>query len=99
MIRVVPLWGKYEFRLNDIAATLTPYTDQYASVIYPYARDLLIDKTLEPHKPPDFWHIAHTVSGLHYLIHHWAYQSSYQQLVDFLSEWQSEHDFHMPPLP
>lgn len=89
VIRQVELWGKYEYRLNDIAATLAPYAVQYAKVIYPYARDLLIDKAVERRDPPDFWLIAHTVSGLHSLIHRWSTPSDYQQLIDFLIEWQS----------
>jgi hypothetical protein len=88
----IPLWGKFEWRTQDVATALLPYAKTHADQIYPLARDLLISKSQpsQVNAPGDFWWSIHAVSALAWLLYQWSTQENYQEIIDFLSTWKAD---------
>ena len=80
----IPLWSKLEFRAYEVAAALLPYCGKFASVIHPFAVDLLVSKA----KDQELWPMVHMVSGLGKLIIRWSDEDGLSALLTFLKSWR-----------
>jgi hypothetical protein len=85
---MLPPWTKLELRTNDAAAVLWPYLDQHSASILPFVSGLLVAKAMDTEDTGGVWPMVHVVSGLRFLIKHWAGQDEVERLIAFLHSWR-----------
>ena len=67
----IPVFGKFEYRTNRLAAALWRHADDHADRVYAIASRLLVRAARERGPKDGIWVVVHAITGMVSLLHRW----------------------------